>query len=862
MPRAVRRTNGAAEAHGDVQVEVHACLNKMQSRFSVEFSDEDFFANCMGELLLCAQRDREGFSRMDTLPVVTTLMRVMPAHPDAVGLQSNILSVLVMCTSEDRSGPSRNLFVRENGMDMLLTTMTKHESSILLQVNACLLLRNLQGDLIALRQATTRALLRAVLAALQKHTPPQHEAGSEQTVQGADGLQHSSFTKGLSSAGRQKALLSHGRTRGHGMNFVNIGVHAESDKYVNIEEMWAIYGITPQLQLLRFGMEILLSLRSEMDQSIADASIESVVKIMRTYPKQEVIQAVGYQVLTGLALGGDGNIACMWQKGGTATLLAGLRVVLDAPTQGSDFLYQPHKLRHFCDAICAIYNTSVQREEPGLTVLCRIIMKHMDLCDVVSNACHAIAKVCRLCHRNREILGKEAVDAIFLALNAHKNDIDGVQTTGVAALSKLVPEVPENSKRVARDDRLRLLRRLLQQNMQGCALQHNACTLFYYMARLCPHRVQAAVSAGCLRHVVQAMREHDKHIECASVVSTGSMAISQAIQACLRFPDSAQAVMVQLIEDGAADALIEYSPKLLNEPNHVLSSVFSDLRNLLVSMPGSVTSFGLRAMQPVLQCMSLAASSGPRSITNKTAQILVSGCGLISKILECARALPNWRAFQDAFGKFGGFKVVLTVLQACDDSKAAEIVQASTHALGITVDFQKLPGSALYAVSRALENHDENHRLCAAQASGMLNVVLSLIVGKHADCKFILAKGQEAVGALLKLSPSDGLSVDELQRIVKARAGWLEAQAQSAKEPAGGGVAAGSESVASRSFQTSLGSVDRCVSCYKTSRDAGLPQLLRCSACTLAPTYCSVACQKTAWAVHKAECKAHKKKMG
>jgi hypothetical protein len=52
---------------------------------------------------------------------------------------------------------------------------------------------------------------------------------------------------------------------------------------------------------------------------------------------------------------------------------------------------------------------------------------------------------------------------------------------------------------------------------------------------------------------------------------------------------------------------------------------------------------------------------------------------------------------------------------------------------------------------------------------------------------------------------------------------------------------------------------DVCVRCSKTAADEGLRKLLKCSACTIAPLYCSTACQKACWKEHKAECKANRK---
>jgi hypothetical protein len=45
----------------------------------------------------------------------------------------------------------------------------------------------------------------------------------------------------------------------------------------------------------------------------------------------------------------------------------------------------------------------------------------------------------------------------------------------------------------------------------------------------------------------------------------------------------------------------------------------------------------------------------------------------------------------------------------------------------------------------------------------------------------------------------------------------------------------------------------------KPAGEAGLKRLSRCSACTVAPCYCSSECQRACWPAHKAECKANRK---
>ncbi len=52
---------------------------------------------------------------------------------------------------------------------------------------------------------------------------------------------------------------------------------------------------------------------------------------------------------------------------------------------------------------------------------------------------------------------------------------------------------------------------------------------------------------------------------------------------------------------------------------------------------------------------------------------------------------------------------------------------------------------------------------------------------------------------------------------------------------------------------------EACVACGRSAEVLGLRRMLKCSACTIAPLYCCVQCQKACWGTHKAECKANRR---
>jgi hypothetical protein len=64
---------------------------------------------------------------------------------------------------------------------------------------------------------------------------------------------------------------------------------------------------------------------------------------------------------------------------------------------------------------------------------------------------------------------------------------------------------------------------------------------------------------------------------------------------------------------------------------------------------------------------------------------------------------------------------------------------------------------------------------------------------------------------------------------------------------------------ANKASKAGAKAMEVCVACGKTAADARVKKLLKCSACTMAPKYCSAGCQHACWAAHKAECKANRK---
>ena len=266
MPRTTRCTKPTSNPQGG-GLDVEALLGPMADRRS----DEGFLIQASLHLVEHFLQEPESLSRLDKAPIVTTIMRAMQDHPQNASLQANLLAVIGQCLQDSR--PYLNLFIREGGMELVLAAITRHKTSLQVQMNACMMLSLAEDDILALRQTTTRALARAVVAAMDYHV--QYIPGTGDNKNAHDEAGNEMKTCAL--------------------------IDPETNQLVNVATLDAVAGVMQVMALLKMLMETLTRLKSEMDQAIADESIAAVVKVMRACASEEVLQACGCHAISELA---------------------------------------------------------------------------------------------------------------------------------------------------------------------------------------------------------------------------------------------------------------------------------------------------------------------------------------------------------------------------------------------------------------------------------------------------------------------------------------------------------------------------------------------------------------------------------
>ncbi len=623
--------------------------------------------------------------------------------------------------------------------------------------------------------------------------------------------------------------------------------------------------ITHEMRLVRNFLEAIPNLLSSgISPALADETMSAVVNAMRRYAGQEVIQAVACHALAVIVLDGNG-IACLWSKKALGNLLAGMRVILKAKDSG---LGGPDLMAETCQAVFAIYDKSEQfqlREEPELTVLTEVIIKHVQNPKVVGAACRAMAKATRLSLRNKEILGKQAVKAVLLTLRKHKNSGDS-QSDGVCAVAMLMRELPANAECFAEDeDVLPSMVRQLQTHIKHCELQHNACYMFHILSESCVRQIPAMLEAGIVSYLARAINQHEKDTECLDVVRFANISISKFISEYMRTGDAqyVSTAFARISQEGGAEVLVSCAPTLLEKHTETAWSGFVGVRNLLFCCPDLVKDFGLRAIRPIITCMQRCVT--PRRVISKDhAAVLIFGCSLISKLLDCARSVPNWRQFQDEFGRCGGVKTLAKCLQVCNSDAGWKVVEELMQERGVVyINAQTLPGTAVATVTMCIHNHAANQSLCAAE-SEMYTTLRAILSKTQNQVDEVLQ--QNAVPILLAIVENGGNTVAgnsaASESVAESESESVLGQTRGADVSAGLSQLRVTNKASSNNHKSSKNgakdSAEACVACGKTAADVGVKKLLKCSACTVAPRYCSAACQHACWKAHKAECRANK----
>jgi hypothetical protein len=236
-----------------------------------------------------------------------------------------------------------------------------------------------------------------------------------------------------------------------------------------------------------------------------------------------------------------------------------------------------------------------------------------------------------------------------------------------------------------------------------------------------------------------------------------------------------------------------------------------------------------------------------------------------------AQLVKTCRKYQDEFSRCGGVDVFVDFVQmqlknagvSLNDGKMHGRSSAGMPGRGVA-QHVRTDGNPLNIASLALAcgaigyaayQHEKNQ----ASFGEKDTIGIMLCVGDmHADNEDVQYMAREALEYLIQNNSKNRETYMELGGMKRA---WCSQLANALLCTESHGQADGQTKVdknVGNSMQNGCG-MTCCMGCGKTAEMVDGGKLLLCSACTLAPSYCSVACQKACWKMHKVECKANRK---
>jgi hypothetical protein len=778
--------------------------------------------------------------------------RVIAAHLSAMKTHISDVELLDMLIrtvhrySTECGENNCNLFLRKGGFEVLLSAMNKHKDSARLQLVACSFISSLGEDALAQPQNASRAQTAA------------------STVLAA----------------------------------VKAHMHDST--------------------LMQVCIVSICSLCSQMNHDLTATSIKVIVQAMRAHAKHVGIQSRGCCALTRFVSAGKARVPGLWIEGAMEALLDGMDLVLSEKVNRADedgyVVNHPMRVHDYCSFVRDMYNqlpdAAGEREEPRLTVLCRVLEIHLLDPDVCLRAFQALRAAAVNCEKNQKILGKPAMRAAVLAMGKHKDDAR-LAIMGFRSIAAIAVHEPDHAMLLAEDDMLRILVRQAEIHVRNADVRPQACDLFKVMSGFRSLAMADAMlqQAGCVAFIVKAMGQPPAQEEGLKTMKNGCLMLTSTIMLKLDsiFAENSREgydqVVKKITQQGVMDAILAALTSFKAD-SHVFWPVIQFLHRFFsLCSPGHISTFGVRSMHAivgaVLSCECSRQNNEPWSAGSQ-----MFACSVLELIMSKAQTLESWRKYQDELGGCGGLKAVATCVQMCGDTHHDDSNDIQLSRLFQSLKLE-LPYKALDVIAMVVRDHAANQDLCPEV---VIHVVLRLME-KHSDVVHLQEAGLAAVIALVDGHEGNARCVacnngcERLAHAIKmiemsdeCREGMQDMLEKLARIDISGGIAAKKSSTGSRSksaiaaasdpMMASAGVRDRdgmqpqqhsnkakkgdskpgkeigqtCMACGKTAADVGAKNLLKCSACTIGPVYCGAACQRASWEAHKTECKANRSK--
>jgi hypothetical protein len=676
------------------------------------------------------------------------------------------------------------------------------------------------------------------------------------------------------------------------------------EKKVTLEELRAILAF-PAVHLGRVGDLMGELIPDERDKArhvanFLQSSLALVLKCAKKYREDVLVQVCCSIALNIASNEGESRMRTLWAEGACSIILSAMDMIAAGKTPSNMLprFYTTHMLVEcLITGVNNMYKSPEVRDEPMLpAIIGRLMIFMSGFSCFLAEAIFALSSASAKCPQSKTEIGHAGIDSIITAMQKYRKS-EEVQGNGLAALSKICMLNENNTLYVAKRDVLRMFVKLTDMHPKAIRVQVSATQLYTALAsggNL--HVKELLVTAGCTRCIVEGMLRFKDIIistEIADLMTSGIICLTRIVD--LLLPNK---LKTRVLADGAADAAF-YVMSVRRDARSQTSCLVI-LASMMYDHPENTEAMGMQALSATLGVL--------RTINRENADMYHIGCPVIKDILkvacdrlsassshsdssdsaaaggdplqakkhasdsaaggdplqakkhasdsaaggdrlrgeEHAKLVANCRRYQDEFVRCGGVQILMNVLKVksstsrTDDlhtDRVTGALQIIEYAVFRRKEIQDMFGEeAIRLLLRMLESYANN-----SEVQDEVRAAIGALMRDNPDnmTKYVMNGGLEDVLRLQGKSHFDDLETEILRVQVQRLACKEHEEAKLRRE---------------REQQQAA-----CVACGKTAEMLGVDKLRMCSACTLAPVYCSVECQRACWKEHKAECKANKK---
>jgi hypothetical protein len=561
---------------------------------------------------------------------------------------------------------------------------------------------------------------------------------------------------------------------------------------------------------------------ASINMLVSLGAVRAIIRSMKLFPRNTTIQGKACVLLWGMAR--FGHIEKLWSEQAMAAVLRALSYFCKEKDTIDVHLTRDEACLDAYNVIHAMYNGCAaplhrQAATPQISVLLDAMATCKDSSKLVAKALRTIqAATAGHNHNAQALRGEKSLKMIVNSMRAHQND-DAVQEAGCAALLNLI-DSNASAKNCLRDlGAFALLTPLIGRPTETESVPVNAALVLAKM--MCDEDRHDALYHGCIVLFVR----HDGVAQVVKYMKRFAESCEMQYPACVLLYmvafEADSTIQRLLISEGAPEMVLQ-ALEMYKQARHVGLMVHGILcislmlaYNKCMANTQQFTTWKRRAIRTIVACIGANMGESP-----------VQAHGLQALFLFFSKDT----FFLEEFDKADGIRMLVTSMD--------------THADDVSVQQR--------AVDILLRISKETSALIQEKClhMGVIDVVLRA-ARRFKDDSNLVTKAKQAA---LQMSRDHAASTAHVMRSVSS---------SQAKEMADLAVMDHVLEAGRHQYQDSEREKrlmkERCAGCGKNAAEAGVKRLMKCSACTIAPSYCGAACQSACWRGHKEECKGNRK---